>query len=203
MINDYGKKHLNSKNQHVREKYDNAELEFDLIDTVADFGEYLQFINSQGINLYAGNFNLPQLGIEAIDPHPFNDIFKYGVYNKTIAIFCFKRDDENDLNFNYDNFWHEQKLKQLLEKYNMNNLVKDVTEFSEPEVNEEINEFEDTIKYSEGINPSNVHFDHRVPFTNDDFDDPYEGGYEPDGRDMAEIEAELSAEKNDKNDEPF
>ena len=89
MIDEYGKKILNNKNQSAREKYDSASLEFDLIDTVSSFGEFLKFLNSQGVNLYAGNFNLAQLGIEAVDPGPYNNYYKYGVYDKTITIFCF------------------------------------------------------------------------------------------------------------------
>ena len=42
-----------------------------------------------------------------------------------------------------------------------------------------------------------MHFDHRVPYTNDDNDYPF------DGRDMAEMEAELAAEKKEEEDVPF
>ncbi|WP_435089740.1 hypothetical protein ACIJYE_05140 [Candidatus Pelagibacter bacterium nBUS_30] len=181
MIGDFGKKHLNNKNQIAREKYDNADLEFDLIDIVSDFGEFLKFLNSQGVNLYAANFNLAQFGVEAVDPHPYNDLFKYGVYDKVITIFCFKRDNEQDLNFNYENFWHREKLEQLLKKHKMDNFEKNQFEWGDPEINDEIQAFEESIKYFDGIDTSKVTFDHRVPFTNDDF------GYEPDGRDLAEM----------------
>tara|TARA_B100001093_G_scaffold210794_1_gene202355 strand:+ start:176 stop:1279 length:1104 start_codon:yes stop_codon:yes gene_type:complete len=202
MIDEYGKKQLNNKNQVAREKYDNAKLEFDLIDTVSDFGEFLKFVNSQEVNLYAANFKLAQLAVEAVDPHPYNDIYKYGVYDKTITIFCFKRDSEQDLNFRYENYWHKNKLEQVLKKHKMDNFQKDQFEWQDPETNDEIRAFEESIKYYDGIDTSKVSFDHEIPFTRDDFEDPYED-YEPDGRDMAEIEQELAAEKNDKEDEPF
>lgn len=201
MIDEYGKKILNNKNQSAREKYDSASLEFDLIDTVSSFGEFLKFLNSQGVNLYAGNFNLAQLGIEAVDPGPYNNYYKYGVYDKTITIFCFKRDDELDLNFNYENYWHREKLEDVLKKNEMDNIQKDEFDWQGPGY-DEIQAFEDTIKYFAGIDTSKVTFDHRVPFTNDDYDNPWDG-YEPDGRDMAEIEQELAAEKNEREDEPF
>ena len=178
-IDEYGKKNFNTNNQISREKYDNVNLEFDLIDIVTDFGESLKFINSEGINLYAANFNLPQLSVEAIDPHPYNDIYKYGVHDKLITIFCFKRDKEEDLNFNYENYWHKEKLKQILKKHKMDNFQKDQFEWQDPETNDEILAFEQSIKYFEGIDASKVTFDHRVPFTNDD--------YEPDGRDLDEL----------------
>lgn len=181
MIDEYGKKHLNNKNQVAREKYDNAKLEFDLIDTVSDFGEYLKFVNSQGVNLYAANFKLAQLAVEAVDPHPYNDIYKYGVYDKTITIFCFKRDGEQDLNFRYENYWHKEKLEQVLKKHKMDNFQGDTFNWQDPETNDEIRAFEDSIKYYDGIDTSKVTFDHEVPFTRDDFE------YEPDGRDLDEL----------------
>ena len=146
MIDEYGKKILNNKNQSAREKYDSASLEFDLIETVSSFGEFLKFLNSEGVNLYAGNFNLAQLGIEAVDPGPYNNYYKYGVYDKTISIFCFKRDDELDLNFNYENYWHREKLEDVLKKNKMDNIQKDEFEWQDPGYNE-IQAFEDTIKY--------------------------------------------------------
>ena len=42
------------------------------------------------------------------------------------------------------------------------------------------------IKYYDGIDTSKVSFYHEIPFTRDDFEDPYED-YEPDGRDLAEM----------------
>lgn len=203
IIDEFGKKTLNNKNQLARENYNSANLEFELIDTVADFGEFLKFINSQGVNLYAANFNLAQLGIDAIDPHPYNDIYKYGVYDKTISIFCFKRDDEQDLNFNYENYWHRKKLEQILKKNKMDNFQKDQFYWQDPDNNDEIQTFEDSIKYFDGIDTSKVTFDHRVPFTNDEFEDPYENFFEPDGKDLAEMEADMAAEKKEREDEPF
>jgi len=205
IIDKFGKENKN-KNQIAREKYDSAELEFDLIDTVSNFGEYLKFMHYQGINLYASNFILPQLDIAPIDPSPFNDIYKYGVYDKVITILCFKRDKEQDLNFNYENFWHREKLEQLLKQYKMDNFERDVTDFSDPETDAELKGFEDRIKYFDGIDTSKVTFDHRVPFTNDDFEDPYED-FEPDGRDLAEMESQMEDEykqqQRDKEDDPF
>ena len=61
----------------------------------------------------------------------------------------------------------------------MDNFQKDQFEWQDPETNDEILAFEQSIKYFEGIDASKVTFDHRVPFTNDD--------YEPDGRDLDEL----------------
>ena len=83
----------------------------------------------------------------------------------------------------------------------MDNFEKDITDFSKPEA--EIIAFEDRIKYFPGIDTSNVSFDHKVPFTNDDLN----YSYEPDGRDLAEIESQMEDEykqqKREEEDEPF
>ena len=88
----------------------------------------------------------------------------------------------------------------------MDNFERDVTDFSDPETDAELKGFEDRIKYFDGIDTSKVTFDHRVPFTNDDFEDPYED-FEPDGRDLAEMESQMEDEykqqKREEEDEPF
>jgi len=203
IIDEYGKKQLNNRNQINREKYDSAKLEIDLIKTVTEFGEYVQFLNSQGVRLYSANFDLTQLTIEAVDSHPQNITYVYGVHKKKITIFCFKRDEELDLNFNYENYWHEEKLHKILKDHGMNQFFIDADEH---EKHDRIQEFEEQIKYFDGIDTSKVTFDHRVPFTNDDFEDPYED-FEPDGRDLAEMESQMEDEykqqQREKEDDPF
>ena len=202
IIDEYGKKQLNNRNQIARENYDNAKQEIDLLSIVTDFGEYIQFLNSQGIRLYASNFDLKQLSVEPVDSHPQNITYSYGVHTKTITIFCFKRDDKSDLNFNYENYWHEEKLNKILKDHSMDKFLIDV---DENDKHDRIQEFEEQIEYFNGIDTSKVTFDHRVPFTNDEID--IYDGYEPDGRDLAELESQMEDEykqqQREKEDDPF
>ena len=43
-------------------------------------------------------------------------------------VFCFKRDEELDLNFNYENYWHREKLEDVLKKNKMDNIQKTIRE---------------------------------------------------------------------------
>ena len=168
-IDDYGKKRADIKYNSRTENYGNADLEVNEINQIAKFGNCLNYLNNypqRGINLYAGNVTLPRLTTMLVDPHPFNDILKYGVGEIVTTILCFKRDEAPDLNFNYMNYFHKEKLNFLLKEKKMDKYEGDSDYFEKQEY--DIQAFEDEIKYFQGIDASKVTFDHYVPYTADE-----------------------------------
>jgi len=173
-IDDYGKKRADIKHNSKTENYGNSDLEVGEIAQIAKFGECIQFLKNQPkqINLYVGNVTLPRLTTMPVDPHPFNDIYKYGVGEITISILCFKRDEASDLNFNYMNYFHKEKLNFLLKEKQMDKYEGDPDYFENQ--HSDIQAFEDEIKYFQGIDASKVTFDHYVPYTADEIPGDFE-----------------------------
>lgn len=170
-IDDYGKKRADIKYNSRTENYGNADLEVNEINQITKFGNCLNYLNNRPnkINLYAGNVTLQRLTTMPVDPHPFSDILKYGVGEIVITVLCFKRDEASDLNFNYMNYFHKEKLNFLLKEKKMDKYEGDSDYFEKQEY--DIQAFEDEIKYFQGIDASKVTFDHYVPYTAEDLGD--------------------------------
>ena len=111
--------------------YSGLDQEIEAINNVSHFEENIKELSKLGIFLYAGNFQISR--IEAVglpntiqyEPHPAYEnqtiqlgTFQAGIGKKDYAIFCFYQPKQQSLLFSYQNYWHLDKLNELIKKVN-------------------------------------------------------------------------------------
>ena len=90
------------------------------LERISKISNRLKSINTGGIYLYAGNFVFPQIQLYAIDEpweenNEWHGNWKAYVNLKNYAIFAFTKSKQSaSLNFSYNNFWHQEKLKKMI-----------------------------------------------------------------------------------------
>ncbi len=119
------------------DNYYELDKEIQSLTKISDFGESINELKKNNLNLYVGNFNFYYIDSIPVDPTSLKEEdvgdpsgyhtrgeYKSAINSDNYAIFSFQKSNATSFTFNYDNEWFKEKLESLItnDQYIENNI---------------------------------------------------------------------------------